>query len=93
MPGLRLASNIMILWTTCNGAVDSHTKHAHNLSMSFRSGRSNIERAVENLVSLIGMESKLKLFSKHVAIARTLGKSLAPFALRPGASVAQAVGG
>jgi hypothetical protein len=64
-------------------AHDPHTKHAYNLSMSFRSGRSNTERAAERMMSLVSLEARLKLFSKHVAIAQTLGKSFEPFKVRP----------
>ena len=64
-------------------ASDAHSKHARRLSMSFKLDRSSADKAAEALVGLVGLESRLRVFTKHVAIAKTLAATMAPFSLRP----------
>ena len=64
-------------------ASDSLSRHARSLSMSFKPGRSSAEKAVEALVGLASLEARMRVFTKHVAIAKTLARTMAPFTLRP----------
>ena len=63
-------------------ANDALSKHAQRLSLSFKPGRSSADKAADALAGLSGLEARLRVFTKHVAIAKTLAATLAPFSLR-----------
>ena len=61
---------------------DALSKHAQRLSLSFELGRSSADKAAEALNGLAGLEARLRVFTKHVANAKTLAATFAPFYLR-----------
>ena len=63
-------------------ANDALSKHAQRLSLSFKPGRSNADKAADALAGFSGLEARLRVFTKHVALAKTLAATLAPFSLR-----------
>ena len=63
-------------------ANDALSKHAQRLSLSVKHGRSSADKAADALAGLSGLEARLRVSTKHVAIAKTLAATLAPFSLR-----------
>ena len=62
-------------------ANDALSKHAQRLSLSFVPGRSSADKAADAFAGLSGLEAGLRVFTKHVAVAKTLAATLAPFNL------------
>ena len=63
-------------------ANDALSKRAQKLSLSFKPGRRSRDKAADALAGMSGLEAKLRVFTKHVAIAKTVAATLAPFSLR-----------
>ena len=53
-------------------ANDVLSKHAQRLSLSFKLGKSSADKAAEALAGLSSLEARLRVFTKRVAIAKTL---------------------
>ena len=67
------AENPSDLLTKYLGA-DLHSKHTAKLSYEFPVGDSTVEKALGALETCSGIWSRVRIFAKHLGIAKTQGK-------------------